>query len=125
MSIASNAGQDLISGSGPDKWLGIFVVDFNELANRRFEILHAAKHAAPNPFVGEFREPALDQVDPGTIRGCEVNVKVWALGEPVPDDRGFVRAVVVDNQMSIETGRHLSFDQVQELAKLHRTVTVA
>ena len=58
--IASNAGEDLVSGSGPDKRLGILVVGVNELANRRFEILQAAKHATPNPFVGEFSEPALD-----------------------------------------------------------------
>jgi hypothetical protein len=58
--VASNAGEDLVSGFGPDKRLGMFVVDVDELADRRFEILYAAKHATPDPFVVEFGEPALN-----------------------------------------------------------------
>src|ERR1700687_205123 len=101
LGVASNAGQNLVGGLGPNEGCGIFVVDLDKLADRRFQILHAAKHTTSNPFVGEFGEPALNQVDPRTVGRREVNVEPWALGKPVPDDGCFVSRVVVDNEMDI------------------------
>jgi hypothetical protein len=37
---------------------------FDEFANSRFQFRDAAECAAPNPFVGEFGEPSLDQIQP-------------------------------------------------------------
>jgi len=63
-SIASNAVQNLISGSGPNERLGIFVVHINKLANPRFQFPDTAECTAPNSFVGEFGEPSLYQIQP-------------------------------------------------------------
>ena len=84
--------------------------------------LHAAEHTAPNPFVGEFGEPSLDQIDPGAVGGREVHMEARALGEPVPDDRRLVSAVVIQDEMNVQIGRHLGLDHIQELAELHRAM---
>ena len=63
MNIASNTGQDLVGRLCPCEDFGIFIVHVNVLAYRCFEV-HASKHAIANPFVGEFGEPSVDQVDP-------------------------------------------------------------
>jgi hypothetical protein len=125
LGIAGDAGEDLICGSGPDERLGMFVVHGDKFADRRFEILHTAKHVTANSFVGEFGKPALDQVDPGPVGGREVNMKVGALGEPVPDERRVMRAVIIYNEMNVPTSRNLRFDQVQELTKLDGAMAAA
>ena len=76
-------------------------MDLNVLADSGFQFLDAAKCAAANPLVGEFGE-SLDQVDPGAVGGREVDMEPWPLGEPLPDDRRFVGAVVVPDEMDIE-----------------------
>jgi hypothetical protein len=63
-SVSSDAVQNLISRSGPDERFGIFVVHVDKLANGRFQFVDAAECTAPNPFVGEFGEPSLDQIEP-------------------------------------------------------------
>jgi hypothetical protein len=121
--VSSNAGEDLVCGSGPHEGRGIFVVDHDIFTNGGFQLLYAAKYAAANPFVGELGEPAFNQIDPGTVGGSKVNVEVWALGEPLPDHRRFVSRVIVDDVMDHHSGRHLRFDRVQELAELQPTMT--
>jgi len=95
------------------------------LADGCFQIFHAAKHTPSYAFISEFGEPSLDQVDPGTVGGCEVKMEPWTLGEPFPDEGGFVPAIVVHNDMNVESGGHVILDQVEEAAKLHGTMTVA
>ena len=124
MSVASNAGQDLVGGLDPNEGSGIFVVDFDKFADRGFQILHAAKHATSNWFVGQFRKPAFDQVDPGTVGGREVNVEAWALGKPLANHRRFVSGVVIGDEVHVQFGWHLRFNPVKELAKFYRTMTV-
>ena len=58
-------------------------------------------------FEGESREPALHQVAPRAISRSELNVEVRALGKPVSNRRGLVRAVVVENNVNLRSGRHL------------------
>ena len=55
--VSSNAGEDLVCGSGPDEGRGILVVDHDIFANGGFQLFYAAKYAAANPFVGEFGKP--------------------------------------------------------------------
>jgi hypothetical protein len=89
--------------------LGIFVVHVGVLSAGRFQVLYASEQAASNSLVGEFGEPPLHQIDPGTIRGSEVDMK-RAFREPFPDDGGFVRSVVVQDEMHIQSGGHLRLD---------------
>src|SRR5271167_4284150 len=123
LGITSDTGEDLVRRFGPNERRGIFIVYVDVLANRGLQFLYAAKHAAANAFVGEFGEPSLDQVDPGTIGGCEVNMKPRALGQPLSDDRRFVRTIVIQDEMDIEAGGHLRLDPVQKPAELRRTMT--
>jgi len=45
LSVASNAGQDLVGGLGPNERCGILVVDVDGFTNGGFQFLHTAKHA--------------------------------------------------------------------------------
>ena len=65
LGVAAYAGQNLVCRLGPNERRGILIVDLNVFADGPFQFLHAAKHAAANPFVGECGEPSLDQVQPG------------------------------------------------------------
>ena len=68
--------------------------------------------------VGEPGEPALDEVEPRAVGRGEVQMEPRTLGEPAADERGLVRAVVVQNQVDVEVCRHGGVDRVQELAEL-------
>ena len=107
LGVAAYTGQNLVCRLGPNERRGILIVDLNVFADGPFQFLHAAKHAAANPFVGECGEPSLDQVQPRTVGRREVNMKPRALGQPMADERRFVCAVVVQNEMDVEPGRHL------------------
>ena len=56
--------QDLIGRFGPFEGPGILVVPVDERADVGFELLDGGMNAAPQPFSGELREPALDLIDP-------------------------------------------------------------
>ena len=47
-----------------------------------------------------------------------MDVEAWAFGEPVPDQRRFVGAVVIHDDVHVESARHLRLNQIQELSKL-------
>src|SRR2546422_3194889 len=65
----------------------------------------------------QFREPALHEVQPRAIGGCEVHVKPGTLGEPRPDERCFVRSVIVHDEVDVPIGWYAGVDAVQELAE--------
>src|SRR2546427_9940276 len=94
LGIASDAGEDLVGRLGPNEGFGSLVVHVDVLTDSEFEVLHTAKNATPNPFVGEFGEPSFHQVDPRPVRGGEVDMKSRAFGKPFPDENRFVRAVI-------------------------------
>ena len=41
------------------------------------------------------------------------------LGQPVPDDRRLVGAVVVKDEVNVQIGRDLSLDHIQKPAEFH------
>lgn len=92
------------------------------LADGGFQIFHASKHAASNAIVGDPGKPAFHQVAPTSVGRDKVNTKSWTFREPCPDDRGFVGAVVIHDDMHFQPGRDLRFDFVQEMAKLLRAM---
>jgi hypothetical protein len=113
---ARDAGQDLVRRFGPNEGFGIFVVHVDVLADGSFQLLDAPEHAASNSLVGYFGEPAFHQVHPGTIVG-KVNMKAGTFREPFPDDRRFLGAVVIHDEMCLQSGRHVGLDHIQKLAK--------
>ena len=52
-----------------------------------------------------------------------MDMKSWAFREPFPDDRGFVGAVVIHDDMRLQSGGHLRLDHIQELAKFSGAMT--
>ena len=94
----------------------------DELANRGLKLGDTAMDTAPQLFVCELREPALHEVQPGSVGGREVDVKARSFGEPVPDQRRLVRRVVVHDQMHVEVARHGGIHRIQKLPKLARTM---
>ena len=51
-----------------------------------------------------------------------MDVPAWPLGEPVADQPGLVRAVVVHDDMHVEIGGHIALDLVEKPAELLRAV---
>ena len=72
--------------------------------------------AAPDLFVGQQPEPALDLVEPGGAGGCEMGLP--AFGEPVADRLGLVGPVVVHDDVDVEISRDVRLDEVEEFAEL-------
>ena len=118
MGETGDALQDLVRGSGPNEGLGILVVHVDVLADGRFQFFHTPKDAPSNALVGDLGKPALHQVDPRGVSGSEMEMKSRALREPVPDKRSLMGAVVVHDDVRLQSGGHVGLDHIQELAKL-------
>ena len=69
-------------------------------------------------FVGDEREEALDLIEPGRTGRCEMDMPARPFGEPVADQRGLVRGVVVHDEMDLETAWDGGLNLVEELAEL-------
>ena len=47
-----------------------------------------------------------------------MEMKSGTLGEPVPDERRFMRAVVIHDDVHVEPARNFRLNQIEEFAKL-------
>src|SRR5581483_12312856 len=94
----------------------------DEVHNVGAQSLDAAIDAAPDLLVGDDREEAFDLIEPGRAGWREMDMPARPFGEPVADQRGLVRGVVVHDEMDIETARDGGLDLVEELAELGGTV---
>src|SRR2546425_12434283 len=82
MTKSRDARKDFVGGLRPDEWRRAFVRDVDVPDDGGFQVTGAAMDAAPQLFVGERREPPLDQVDPrGAGRG-EMHVVARVTNEP-------------------------------------------
>lgn len=126
MSIVSteafDGSEDVVGGLGPFEWLWIGVVMTDEVHNVCAQSVDAAIDAAPDLFVGDEREEALDLIEPGRTCGREMDMPARPFDEPVSDQWGLVGGVVVHDEMDIESARNGSLDLVEELAELGGTV---
>ena len=91
-----------------------------EFADGRFEFFHTPKDPAPYAFIRDFREPAFHEIDPGAVCWSKVDVKTGSFGEPVPNQRCFVGAVVIEHDVNVKFGGHIGLDGVQEAAEFLR-----
>ena len=64
LTSASDFGDDLFRGGFPYERLRVGVPVFGPLGDRRGEVGDTGEHATAEPFVVQFLEPALDQVEP-------------------------------------------------------------
>ena len=96
----------------------------DELLDGGLELRHTLVGAAAQLLVRQLGEPSLHETQPRPVRGCEMDVKPWTLGEPVPNERCFMRAVVVHDDVHVEVTRDFRLDQIEELAELDRAMTL-
>ena len=116
------AGQNFVGGFCPDEGSGIFVVNFDVLAESRLQLFPTSEDAAANALAGHFGEPAFHQVDPGAVSWGEMEVKARPFGKPLPDDRCLMRSLVVQHDMDIEFSGHVGLDGVEKPAEFLRTM---
>ena len=105
---ASDAGEDVVCGLGPQEWLGLEVSDLDEPADVFFELSRAEVRSALDHLLGEVSEPALDLVEPRAIGRREVEVEPRMPGKPALDSRCLVRRVVIHHDVDVERLRDLN-----------------
>ena len=114
---SGDARENLIRRFGPNEGLGVPVMVVEVVANRRLQFARAAMDSARQLPLGQGGKPALYQVGPGGTRRREMQVVARALGEPTLDERRLVSAVVIQNQMRVQVGRHGLVHRIQEFAE--------
>jgi len=84
------------------------VVDFLD------EVGSGNERAAADGALGDESEEAFDLVEPRGVAGREVNVPARTACEPGSDLGMLVGGVVVDDEVDVELGWHISFDVTEE-----------
>lgn len=110
--------ENLVGRLDPDEGTGIVVVGRQVETDGILEGARAAMRPTPDLLVREHREPALDLVDPGAVRGREMQLEARVPQQPAVHQGGLVRAVVVKHQMDVQVGGNLACDAIEETAKL-------
>ena len=110
--------HDLGSGRCPDERARIPVVLSKVLGNGAVQFGYTVKRPAPNAFSGDLGEEPLDHVKPGARGGGEVQMKARMPLEPALYGWGFVRAIIVDDEVQIEIGRRPFVDGLEEAEEL-------
>jgi len=90
--------------------------------DRRNEFIDAFEDAAADALGRDFREPALDLIEPRTAGGGKMQMVTRSLFQPGGDLRGFVRGVVIQHQVDVEAGRHCLLDLIKEAHKFLLTM---
>jgi len=86
--------------------------------NRRDQSRHARKTSSPETLRGEFAKPTLNQVQPGTGRGSEVQMKTRMPLDPGFHAGMFMGAIIIHDQMEIELGGSFGVDFLKESDEL-------
>ena len=118
LSESRNAREDRVRALRPDEGLRVGLMGLDKLENRGLELRHAAERAAAELFVRELGKPALHEAQPGAVRRGEVHVEPRPLREPITNQRGFVGAVVVHDDVHVQGPRDLGLDQIEEFTEL-------
>lgn len=111
------------AGFSPDEWFRMSVVVFEEGSNRVLEFAGAAVNAAAQLLFTKQREPAFDQVKPGTTGRREMQMEARVAQQPTLNGRRLVGTVVVKNQVQVQLIGHTGVNGFKEVAKLDRAVT--
>ena len=64
-----DGGDDLIGIGGPDEWLGVIVVLFDEAVDSAVQVVKGFEDTAFEAALGELGEEAFDGVEPGAGSG--------------------------------------------------------
>jgi hypothetical protein len=96
----------------------VLVVRIDELLNGFDELAHAAMYTAAKLLCRQRREPALDQVHPGSVHRCEVEMEAGMTFAPALDGGTLVGAGVVEDEMDLEPCGYAGVDLLEEPAEL-------
>jgi len=99
------------------------VVDFDVVPNRGFQLTGAVEGSAPNLFFRNQTKPAFDQIDPRSAGGSKVEVKTGSFDEPLVNQGGLVRTVVVEDQVDFKLFGNVLVDHLEESLELDRAVS--
>ncbi len=119
---SADAGKDLVGSLDPREGLGIGVVGSEVETQGIFELACAAVRPTPEVALCEGGEPTLDLVDPGAIGRRVVDLEPGMAKQPITNQRSFMSAVVVQDDVDLELGRDLLLKPVQEALELGRAV---
>ena len=102
-------------------WL--LVMSFNVLLDNTNQRRDIVKATPADLFLGQFTEPPLHHVQPGS--GCrrEVELEAWMPTEPGPDARMLVGAVIIHDEVELQVGRCLAIDFLEESNELLVSMT--
>ena len=64
MSESRDGGEDFVGALGTREWGGLRMVRRDEFSNRGLQLCDAAVDTSTELFVGEFGEPALNEIQP-------------------------------------------------------------
>jgi hypothetical protein len=118
MTKSSDAGQDRVSALGPHEGRRGRIAERDVGEDRGLERVRAPVRPALDLFVGQHREPALDQVEPGAAGRREMEMEPGPSGQPAVNHRRLVGAVGVENQVHLEVGGHGRVNRGQERSEL-------
>ena len=87
-----------------------------------FQLCDAAIGAATDLFHGQLGEPPFDEAQPRAVGRREVDMESRTFGEPVSDQRCFMGAVVIHDDVHVEPTRNVRLNQIEEFPKLRGPV---
>jgi hypothetical protein len=115
---APNAGEDLIRALGPGERPWALIGVLQEASHVALELTGAAMRSPLDLSLREDSKLALDEVEPGVVGRCEVNVESRALSQPPLNGRRLVSCVVVEDEVDVELVRDLVIDRPEEAEEL-------
>lgn len=98
--------------------MGILVVIRQVFLNCSDQGRHARKAASAKALLAEFAKPTFNQIQPGTGRWGEVQMKTRMSLDPGFYAGMFMRAIIIHNQMEIEFGESFVIDYLKESDEL-------
>ena len=109
---------DLLEDGGcgccPDERSGTVVVLPDVVVDGADQLRNATESPAPDPLPGDFGEPSLNHVQPGSAGRREVQVVTRVRRKPLSDLRVLMRSVVVQNEVNLAALRRTRFQAVQK-----------
>ncbi len=124
MTKTYDASEDFIRRLGPPERLRAFIRDVDVATDGRLQFPRAAVDAPPKLFLGEGGEPALHEVHPGAAGRREVDMEPGMPHQPAVNQRGLMRAGVIDDEVDVQLSRDRGVDRHQELPKFSSAVAL-
>lgn len=111
---AALAGEGVLGGFAPDEGLRLGVLVQQVVVDRVFEVVDAGVAAAAHALCSDFGKEALDEVHPGRVGGCEMQLEAGMLFQRDLHLRRLVGRAVVENQMDFAQFIQGPVDATQE-----------